>query len=42
MELRQQLRDHDPTARSGVWLDRIRVGHLSGSSALPDTTREAT
>ena len=41
MELRQQLRDHDPAARSGVWLDRIRVGRLAGSSALPDTTREA-
>ena len=41
MELRQQLRDHDPAARSGAWLDRIRVGRLAGSSALPDTTREA-
>ena len=41
MEVRQQLRDHDPAARSSVWLDRIRVGRLAGSSALPDTTREA-
>ena len=41
MELRQQLRDHDPAARSGAWLDRIRIGRLAGSSALPDTTREA-
>ena len=41
MELRQQLRNHDPAARSGAWLDRIRIGRLAGSSALPDTTREA-
>ena len=41
MELRQQLRDHDPAARSGAWLAQIRVGRLAGSSALPDTTREA-
>ena len=41
MELRQQLRDHDPAARSGAWLDRIRVGRLAGGSDLPDTTREA-
>ena len=41
MELRQQLRDHDTAARSGAWLDRIRIGRLAGSSALPDTTREA-
>ena len=41
MQLRQQLRDHDPAARSGAWLDRIRIGRLAGSSALPDTTREA-
>ena len=41
MELRQQLRDHDPAARSDVWLARIRVGRLAGGSALPDTAREA-
>ena len=41
MELRQQLRDHDPAARSGVWLDRIRVGRLADGTAVPDTTREA-
>ena len=41
MELRKQLRDHDTAARSGAWLDRIRIGRLAGSSALPDTTREA-
>ena len=41
MELRQQLRDHDPAARSGAWLDRIRVGRLADGAALPDTTREA-
>ena len=41
MELRQQLRDHDAAARSGAWLDRIRVGRLAGGADLPDTTREA-
>ena len=41
MELRQQLRDHDPAARSGAGLDRIRVGRLAGGADLPDTTREA-
>ena len=41
MELRQQLRDRDPAARSGAWLDRIRVGRLAGGADLPDTTREA-
>ena len=41
MELRQQLRDHDPAARSGAWLDRIRIGRLAGGTDLPDTTREA-
>ena len=41
MELRQQLRDHDPAARPGAWLDRIRVGRLAAGADLPDTTREA-
>ncbi len=30
MELRRQLRENDPNARSGVWIDRIRVGRLAG------------
>ena len=29
MELRQQLRDDDPAARSAAWLDRIRIGRLA-------------
>ena len=29
MELRLQLPDGNPAARSGVWLDRIRVGRLA-------------
>ena len=33
MELRQQLRDHDPAARSGAWLDRIRVGRLTPAAS---------
>ena len=41
MELRQQLRDRDPTACSGACLHRIRVGRLAGGADLPDTTREA-
>ena len=35
MELRGQLRDRDPAARSGAWIDRIRVGRLAGR---PDDT----
>ena len=31
MELRQQLRDGDAAARSGAWVDRIRVGCLAGA-----------
>ena len=31
----------EPAARSGAWLDRIRVGRLAGGADLPDTTREA-
>ena len=41
MELRQQLRDADPAARSGAWLDRIRVGRLADRPGAPGTVREA-
>ena len=41
MELRRQLRDHDPAARSGAWLDRIRVGRLAHGTVCRTTTREA-
>ena len=34
MELRQQLRDDDPAARSGDWTGRIRVGCLAGDTSL--------
>ena len=32
MELRQQLRDGDPGARTGAWLGRIRVGRPAGAA----------
>ena len=32
MELRQQLRENDPAARSGAWTGRIRVGCLAGAA----------
>ena len=38
MELRQQLRDGDPAARSGAWTGRIRVGCLVD---VPHAAREA-
>ena len=38
MELRQQLRDGHPSARSGAWTGRIRVGCLVD---VPGTAREA-
>ena len=41
MELRQQLRDGDPAARSVAWLDRIRVDRLAGQPGAPGTDREA-
>ena len=41
MELRQQLRDGHPAARSSAWLDRIEVGCLAGSAAVPHTALEA-
>ena len=34
MELRQQLRQDDPAARSGAWTGRIRVGCLAGVTAV--------
>ena len=34
MELRQQLREDDPAARSGAWTGRIRVGCLAGDAPL--------
>ena len=34
MELRQQLREDDPAARSGAWTGRIRVGCLAGGAFL--------
>ena len=41
MELRRQLRDHDPAARSGAWLDRIRVGRLACGTVCRTTAGEA-
>ena len=41
MELRQQLRDGDPAARSGAWLGRIRVGRLADRLGAPRAVREA-
>ena len=41
MELRQQLRDGDPAARSVAWLDRIRVGRLADRPGAPGVDREA-
>ena len=32
MELRQQLREDDPDARSGAWTGRIRIGCLAGGT----------
>ncbi|MCY4557666.1 MAG: NADAR family protein [Chloroflexi bacterium] len=34
MELRQQLRENDPAARSRAWVGRIRVGCLAGGTAV--------
>ena len=34
MELRQQLREDDPAARSGAWTGCIRVGCLAGGAPL--------
>ena len=41
MELRQQLRDGEPAARSAAWLGRIRVGRLADRPGAPRTVREA-
>ena len=41
MELHQQLRDHDPAARSGGWLDRTRVSRLAGLTDVPGAAQEA-
>ena len=41
MELRQQLRDGHPAARSGAWAGRIRVGRLAGPAGVPGAAREA-
>ena len=41
MELRQQLRDGDPRARSGAWLGHIRVGRLADRVGVAGTAREA-
>ena len=41
MELRQQLRDGHPAARSVAWLDRIQVGRLAGPAGVPHTARKA-
>ena len=41
MELRQQLRNGDPAARSGAWLDRIRIGRLADRPGAPHAVREA-
>ena len=35
MELRQQLRDGVPPARSAAWVERIRVGCLAGGTGVP-------
>ena len=34
MELRQQLREDDPAARSGAWSGRIRIGCLAGGAPV--------
>ena len=41
MELRQQVHDGDPAARSGAWLDRIRVGGLADRPSAFSSVREA-
>ena len=38
MELRQQLRDKEPAARSDFWPSRIRVGRLAEGNGVPATT----
>ena len=41
MELRQQLREADPAARSGAWTGRIRVGCLAGSTSHAQAAPES-
>ena len=41
MELRQQLRDGDPAARSGAWTSRIRIGRLAGRVCVARAAHEA-
>ena len=41
MELRHQLRRHDPAACSGAWSERIRVGCLAGAGGGLDAARAA-
>ena len=41
MELRQQLRQADPAARSDAWTGRIRVGCLAGGAPLAQAAPES-
>ena len=41
MELRRQLRESDPRARSGAWAGRIRVGCLAHGADVPGTAPKA-
>ena len=41
MELRNHLRDGDPAARSGAWVERIRVGCLARSTGVSHAAPEA-
>ena len=41
MELRHQLREHDPAAGAGAWTGRIRVGCLAGAGGGLDAARTA-
>ena len=39
MELRHQLREHDPAADASAWTGRIRVGRLAGAAGGPAAAR---
>ena len=41
MELRQQLRENDPAARSGAWTSLIRIGRLAVRAGVARAAREA-
>ena len=41
MELRHQLREHDPAASAGAWTGQIRVGCLAGATGGLDAARAA-